>query len=244
LAAVVRETLARGGSACVPLLPRVGLSESLIDPALDAVRRAGGTVRLSSRVSALDIVNGRVTALRTADEVMPVATADAVVLAVPASVAVELLPGLVAPEAFESIINVHFTATPVSGSVHFYGLAGGLAEWVFIKPGHVSVTISAANRLSDMTPEMIAAAVWPEVARAIGLLEETASAPPPAWRVLRERRATFAATSAQEARRPKARTGIANLALAGDWTATGLPATIEGAIRSGRTAANVILPSA
>jgi len=59
--------------------------------------------------------------------------------------------------------------------------------------------------------------------------------------VVKEKRATFAATAAQERRRPGTRTGLANLALAGDWTATGLPATIEGAIRSGRAAAEVLL---
>jgi uncharacterized protein with NAD-binding domain and iron-sulfur cluster len=60
-------------------------------------------------------------------------------------------------------------------------------------------------------------------------------------RVVKERRATFAATAAQERRRPAARTDITNLALAGDWTATGLPATIEGAIRSGGSAAGLLL---
>ena len=54
---------------------------------------------------------------------------------------------------------------------------------------------------------------------------------------MRERRATFAATPAEAARRPGARTRYANLVLAGDWTDTGLPATIEGSIRSGLTAA-------
>jgi uncharacterized protein with NAD-binding domain and iron-sulfur cluster len=63
----------------------------------------------------------------------------------------------------------------------------------------------------------------------------------PAWRVVKEKRATFAATPAQHARRPSARTPIDNLVLAGDWTATGLPATIEGAIRSGRSAATVLV---
>ena len=63
----------------------------------------------------------------------------------------------------------------------------------------------------------------------------------PAWRVVKERRATFAATAEQERLRPGPRTQIANLVLAGDWTATGLPATIEGAIRSGRTAAELLL---
>jgi len=67
--------------------------------------------------------------------------------------------------------------------------------------------------------------------------------------VVKERRATFAATAAQERRRPGARWpaetgGARNLVLAGDWTSTGLPATIEGAIRSGYAAADVILAGA
>ncbi|WP_436975670.1 FAD-dependent oxidoreductase, partial [Paraburkholderia tropica] len=54
-------------------------------------------------------------------------------------------------------------------------------------------------------------------------------------------RATFAAVPDEELRRPSARTRWTNLMLAGDWTATGLPATIEGAIRSGRKAADRLL---
>jgi uncharacterized protein with NAD-binding domain and iron-sulfur cluster len=63
----------------------------------------------------------------------------------------------------------------------------------------------------------------------------------PPWQIVKERRATFAATPAQLLRRPPATTRWANLALAGDWTATGLPATIEGAIRSGFAAAARLL---
>jgi uncharacterized protein with NAD-binding domain and iron-sulfur cluster len=65
-------------------------------------------------------------------------------------------------------------------------------------------------------------------------------APLPKWQLVRERRATFAATPEQNARRPGARTRWSNLYLAGDWTDTGLPATIEGAIRSGARAADIV----
>jgi hypothetical protein len=112
------------------------------------------------------------------------------------------------------------------------GLIGGTAEWVFAKHGVVSVTISAANHLVDVSADVLAARAWSDVQRALGV-----ERPMPPVRVVKEKRATFAATAAQEARRPGARTGLRNLALAGDWTATGLPATIEGAIRSGLTAA-------
>jgi uncharacterized protein with NAD-binding domain and iron-sulfur cluster len=64
----------------------------------------------------------------------------------------------------------------------------------------------------------------------------------PPWRVVKEKRATFAATAMQQKRRPAVDgAGLANLALAGDWTETGLPATIEGSIRSGETAARFLL---
>jgi hydroxysqualene dehydroxylase len=57
--------------------------------------------------------------------------------------------------------------------------------------------------------------------------------------VIKEKRATFSPTPAVERLRPVAETAIAGLLLAGDWTATGLPATIEGAVLSGHTAAGL-----
>jgi len=73
------------------------------------------------------------------------------------------------------------------------------------------------------------------VARMIGR-----DVPLPPWQIVRERRATFAALPSQNARRPSAQTAWRNLVLAGDWIATGLPATIEGAVRSGNRAAELI----
>ena len=240
LGAVLRETLLKGGSACIPLFPRQGWSETLIDPALTWLDRHGTDIRLGQRVAALEITGERVVALRTPDGAIPVAPDDDVVLAVPAPVAAGLLPGLTAPNAFEAIVNVHYRvdsaaetkAMAITDGAGFLGLIGSLAQWVFVKPGHVSVTISAANNIVDQPAEKLAASIWPEIRDALGLAERM-----PAWRVVKEKRATFAATAEQERRRPGARTRLKNLVLAGDWTATGLPATIESAIRSGRIAA-------
>lgn len=239
LGAVVRETLMQGGDACVPWFPRASLAASLVDPALDALNAAGATVRLGQRVAALRITGNRVAEIATPAGPIQVAQGEAVVLAVPPSVAADLVPGLRAPTAFEAILNVHFRAEADGARAGFVGLIGGVAEWVFAKPGHVSVTISAANRMVDQPAESIAAAAWPDVCAAFGL-----SGPMPAWRVVKEKRATFAATAEQERLRPAAGSGLVNLTLAGDWTATGLPGTIEGAIRSGRTAAELLLHAA
>jgi hydroxysqualene dehydroxylase len=245
LAAVMRETLLRGGKACRPMLPKEGLSEALIDPAIATLRARGAEIRFNSRIAELTIETGTITALRAPDGPIPLARGDAVVLAVPPWVATDLLPGLVAPEAFEAILNIHFlqVADPGGpmGEAGFIGLTSGTAEWVFMKPGHVSVTISAANNMVDDPARAIASMVWPNVVDALGL-HARAKEMMPAYRVVKEKRATFAASARQEVRRPQARTDLANnLALAGDWTDTGLPATIEGAIRSGRSAADVVL---
>ncbi len=234
--AVVEGSLLRGGLACVPLVPREGLSESFIDPAIAWLEERSGTVNVSSRVSALTIAEDRVTALHLPSGPVSVAPDEGVVLAVPPWVAADLVPGLVAPDAYEAIINVHFRLDAEPGRAGFVGLVGGIAEWIFIKPGIVSVTISAANRLLDVAVEDIATLVWADICKALRLDH----AMPPV-RVVREKRATFAATAANEKRRPQATIGLHHFAVAGDWTATGLPATIEGAIRSGRTAARALI---
>jgi hypothetical protein len=145
------------------------------------------------------------------------------------------VPDLRAPDEFRAIVNAHYrTDAALSGTPHFVGLVGGNAEWVFRKPGILSVTVSAAERFVDRPAEELAPLLWRDVAAAYGV--GPVDAPPP-WRIVKEKRATFAATPAQLRLRPGARTIWRNLILAGDWTDTGLPATIEGAIRSGHVAA-------
>ncbi len=240
LGAVVGETLARGGAACIPAFPRDGLSESFIDPALAALAAGGSEIFLARRVTALTTRDGAVGAIATTAGPADFAPGDQVVLAVPPWIAAELLPGLTVPDAFEMILNLHFRLHADPGPAGFWGVIGGVAEWVFVKPGIVSVTISAANRFADTPPETLAEAVWGDVAAVLGVAGAIPPCLPP-WRLVRERRATFLASPEQNRRRPGPKSALANLLLAGDWTATGLPATIEGAIRSGNLAAQGII---
>lgn len=233
MAAVVNESLGAGGAACLPAFPREGWSETLIDPAIAAIERLGGAVRTGCRVASLRIEDGLLREFRTPDGAVSLVPEDAAILAVPPWIAPGLLPGIAGPAEHEAILNVHFAVEADRGEAGFVGIVGGVAEWVFVKPGHVSVTISAANDRVEQPAEALAAAVWPDVRAALSLPE-----PMPPWRVVKEKRATFAATLEQNALRPGSRTHVRNLALAGDWTATRLPATIEGAIRSGRAAAD------
>jgi uncharacterized protein with NAD-binding domain and iron-sulfur cluster len=116
------------------------------------------------------------------------------------------------------------------------GLVGGTVEWIFAFPDRISVTVSGADRLLDDDRQALAETLWAEVAQVHDLPKQL-----PPWQILKERRATFAATPEQARKRPGARTAFDNLLLAGDWTDTGLPATIEGALRSGFRAADLVL---
>jgi hydroxysqualene dehydroxylase len=155
---------------------------------------------------------------------------------VPPRPAASLLPGLKGPTKYRAIVNAHFRFDPPKGAAPILGVVGGLVEWLFAFPQRLSVTISNGDRLVDMPREELAQAIWRDVCKAGGVSGEL-----PAWQIVRERRATFEATPEQNALRPGPVTAYKNLFLAGDWTATGLPATIEGSVRSGDRAADLVL---
>ncbi len=232
---IVRETLAVGGRACRPLIAREGLGATMIEPALTLLQQRGTSVRFEHQLRAMRFSAERVEALDFGSETIALDSDDAVVLAVPPYAATSLIAGLEAPTEFRAIVNGHFRIEPPLEQPPILGVLNATVQWIFSFPGRVSVTISAGDRLIDTPREELARRIWDEVARVTGL---PATLPP--WQIVRERRATFAATPAQDAKRPGAVTQWRNLALAGDWTDTGLPATIEGAIRSGNRAAALI----
>ncbi len=233
-AAVLRETVAAGGQACRPLIARDGLGPTFIGPAVDFLGKRGRSVGFGQRLRALTIEAGRAVALDFGDDTVRLGADDRVILAVPPVVASALLPEITAPSEFRAIVNAHFRVAPPPGTAPIIGVVNGTVEWIFAFADRLSVTISGADRLVDTPREELAKTIWAEVARVVRLDDADA---PPRWQIVRERRATFAALPSEERKRPDAETAWRNLWMAGDWTATGLPATIEGAIRSGNRAA-------
>jgi hydroxysqualene dehydroxylase len=235
-AAVIRETLMKGGRAYHPLVAHEGLAAAFVAPALDFIKAHGGTVAFNRRLRSLQFEGNRVAALDFGDADIALDRDNPVILAVPPVVAASLVPQLRVPTEFRAIVNAHFKLDVPASVPPITGVVNGTVEWLFAFPDRLSVTISAADRLLDTPREELAATIWAEVARIAGVAQEM-----PPWQIVRERRATFAALPQQNAIRPGTRTGWHNLALAGDWIATGLPGTIEGAIRSGNRAADVFL---
>jgi squalene-associated FAD-dependent desaturase len=231
---VVRETLAAGGKHYHPLVA-AGLSNALVRPAVAYIEAHGGTVAFGRRLRALVFEGERVSALDFGEDRVALEPGDAVVLATPPQVAGPLVPDLTTPTEFRAIVNAHYRIAPPPGLAPITGIVGGLAQWLFAFPDRLSVTISAGDPWVDTPREELAQRIWADVAKVAGLNGDM-----PRWQIVRERRATFAASPEQDTRRPGAATRWRNLALAGDWTQTGLPATIEGAIRSGLAAVKAL----
>lgn len=234
--AVVRETLLAGGQACRPLIAREGLSAVLIEPAIKLLQDRGASIQFAHELREFGLSAGSVGELKFGADTVAITPDDAVVMAVPPRPAASLLPGLKTPSKFRAIVNAHFRFDPPRDMPPLIGVVGGLVEWLFAFPQRLSVTISNGDRLVDMPREELAQAIWRDICKAAGVQGEM-----PPWQIVRERRATFEATPEQNALRPGAITHLKNLFLAGDWTDTGLPATIEGSVRSGNRAADLVL---
>jgi squalene-associated FAD-dependent desaturase len=234
--AVVRETLARGGRACRPLIARDGLGPAFIAPALAYLDRHGAGVRFHHQLRRIDFAPDRVRGLDFGEDAATLAPGDAVILAVPAAVASILVPRLTTPTEFRSIVNAHFKLAAPKDFPRLLGLVGGTAEWLFAFPERISATISAGDRWIEASRDVLAREIWGDVVKLTGWKGDM-----PPWHIVKERRATFAALPSENVKRPGTRTRWSNLFLAGDWTATGLPATIEGAVRSGNEAARSVM---
>lgn len=232
-AKMLRLTLMKGGAYSRPVVAREALADALVAPAVQYLAGRNMQVATGRRLRALTVEQGRVTTLRFADADVLLAPGDSVVLAVPPAIAAGLLPGLAVPDADEPILNAHFAVASQQDHA-IAGVLGGRAHWVFRRPGLVSTTTSADAPRDGEDP---APALWDDCRAAFPDLP--ADMPP--VRVVTEKRATIAQSPAMERKRPQPRAaGISNLVLAGDWTATGLPATIEGAIASGTRAAGLV----
>ena len=147
MAPVLRETFMKGAAACRPLIARDSLADTFIDPAIALLTQSGVDVRFGARVRALGFTHGRVSILDVDGTEIAITAADIVILATPAWITGTLVPNLKVPPAGEPIVNVHYRVDALT-AVRIVGVIGGLAQWVFTRPGLASVTISAAGALA------------------------------------------------------------------------------------------------
>ena len=214
------------------LAPTRGLARGLVEPALKTLARRGAATRFERKLTGLAFADGRVAALDFLHDRVDLAPGDAVVLATPPQEATALAPGLAAPQDFAAAVDVHFAAPAASDAPPVLGVVNGAIHWLLSAGDEMTAVVRDAGALIDRPRDELAAAAWRDVAALTGQRDAV-----PAWRVVRRKRAAFAATAEQDALRPGCLTPWSNLFLAGAYVQTGLPDCLEGSARSGAMAA-------
>ncbi len=253
-ARVIEEMFLRGGQAAQPLIPRLPLSQLLAEPARAFIEARGGRLLCRRRVRKIVTDAQRITALHIdagGHDPMRILQPRTLIAALPHRTLAALLPHWAEQRGFARlqpapIVSVHLAYdTPLRLPVAMLGLPFASSQWLFdhghlsgSKTGHISAVISGAYRECHWPPEKLAATVHADLCR---VQPARAAHRPRASRVIKEHRATFAPWPGSGRQRPGADTPWNNFWLAGDWTDTGLPATLEGAVRSGIRAARKVL---
>lgn len=258
LRTVLQRAFFGGGESHHLFIPRVGLSR-LFEPLSEWLKQRGGELRLGVQATELVWWDDRVLGIATDDgeEIR----GNAVIAAVPVRALKRLLPATMwnnyAPLDEWStmpIVSVYLWYDQTIELPSVVGLWGTTSQWMFNRnmlverpersrkdfPGHVEVTISSAERLIHQSAESIAHHVWNELQQVFPQLCRCTLLH---WRVLKEKNATYLFTPNAVEHRLPPHTACAGLYLAGDWTATGLPATLESAACSGIAAAHAALPN-
>jgi squalene-associated FAD-dependent desaturase len=259
-ATVVRTALLGAKDAADIGIPVVPLGDLHGRAAAELLGRLGAQVRLGAKAGAVEALPAGGFLVRLADHGQAtgnggdVVRADGVVLAVPPDVAAKLLPGATSNGQAANgagpwgelgsspIVNVHVVYDRRVTRLPFAAAVDSPVQWVFDRTGpsglregqYLAVSLSAADRYVDVPAAQLEeefldalADLFPAVARARVV----------DCFVTRERRATFRQEPGCGRLRPQAATGVPGLVLAGAWTDTGWPDTMEGAVRSGLNAA-------
>jgi squalene-associated FAD-dependent desaturase len=256
------------------LLPRAGLSDVLVNPAVEFIRRNGGEVLLGTEVSKVHVEDEKIISVSTQDG--KEFRAQVFLSAVPwfgfermlsnSGIRSELVIKTPSREIYDwdrfkpsPIISIQLWFDRIIMEEEFAALIDTRVHWIFNKSSktmkplshgagkkqgmeektsqQLSLVISGAQEFLEMSKQELIAIAMEDLKR---VLPKAKNANIVHSVVIKEKRATFSPSPGLEAMRPLPETTFSNLFLAGDWTNTGLPATIEGAVLSGKKAAELI----
>ncbi len=243
-------------------IAKVGLSALLADEAREYIESRGGCVHLGEGIASLDGTLEAIEGARTSRGAMH--RADAYVTAVPPNRLLALLPpALRTHESFaragrlgmSPIVNMHVWLDRTVTDLPFATYLESHVQWVFNRSAmqrlgfngsrsqsdqrqHLVISVSGAHKLIDMPKEDLAQLLLEDLRRRIPAAREARVL---STTIVRERFATFTASPGSAANRPPCKTPVPNLFLAGEWTATGWPSTMESAVRSGMACAREVM---
>ena len=229
----------RGNLASTIILPKYGLSESIINPAVSFIEIHGGRIIQSETVKEIIIKNQSVVSVKSENNVYY--NFDYVISAIPLY-ALDKIISLKLLEInltlqYSTILNIHIWINKNILPEKFFGLLDSPLHWIFAKENHVNIVISDAGYLNEKSNEELYDFVMDELVQFIPVSKDEVNN----YKIIKEKRATFIPSPDILNRRANSKTKLKNFFLAGDWINTGLPSTIESAAKSGRIAAELIL---
>lgn len=236
---ILKRIFLSGNAASAIVLPKYGLSETYCVNAGKFIAEGGGIINMPEGVTGF-IYEGMllkkiITAKRIIDDF------DFVISAVPFFAAEKIKNfSLIVPHpgiSFSPILSVHVWLKENKFKDDFYGLIGSEVHWIFNRGDHITLVISDAGRFIDKERGEISELVINELQKFAYIKKEEIIS----IKIIKEKRATFIPTNDINGKRPGTKTNLSNFFLAGDWIDTGLPSTIESAVKSGRLAAEMIL---
>lgn len=235
---ILIEIFFKGNKASTIILPKEGLTETYCINAEKFIEERRGKVVTGEQVNKLIVQNGRLSAVITNKRTIK--NFKAVVSSVPYYSLQRILPAAKLPADpgfnYSSILAVHIWLKANKLNDTFYGLIDSDIHWIFNRGTHLTLVKSDADSLMDKSKEDIFELVKRELFRYCFIEQDDITG----YRIIKEKRATFIPSNEILNKRPGPLTAVNGLVIAGDWTNTGLPSTIESAVKSGRIAAEVL----
>jgi squalene-associated FAD-dependent desaturase len=236
---VLLQIFFKGNFASTIILPKYGLSESIINPATSFLINNNGKIILSETIKEVEIKNRKIVSVKSDKNsydkfdyvisAIPLYSLEKIISQKQLSIYLEL--------EYSTILNVHIWLKEKTLTEKFYGLLDSPLHWIFVKEKHINIVISNADYLEYKNKNEIYNLVCDELTKYTSIIEDDILK----YQIIKEKRATFVPGISSLGKRPNSKTEIKNLFLAGDWINTGLPSTIESAVKSGRLAAELVL---
>lgn len=234
---ILKEIFLKGNFNTKIIIPSAGLSEIYCNQAIDFIKSKNGEIKFSEEVLEFIIKDEKNVSVKTDKNIYE--NFDYLISAMPPFALERLLPEVVKdlPVKYSSILTVHLWLKENNLKEKFYSLIDSKIHWVFNHNELITTVVSDADYLIEKSKEELFELTVEELEKYFSIKKENISS----YKIIKEKRATFVPSKEFLIKRPNPETEIKNLILAGDWVQTGLPSTIESAVKSGYMAAEKIV---
>ncbi|MDP3147514.1 MAG: hydroxysqualene dehydroxylase HpnE [Ignavibacteria bacterium] len=252
---ILKVIFLKGSDASAMIIPKVGLSKAFVEPALNFLQSSKNELSHSEKLLEISIAQNKAIAVGTDKGIIN--DFDAIIFAIPSYAISKIIEKKPIPSPSQregyndspfggkeggldlstsSILTLHLWLKENKMKKPFYALLNSPIHWVFNHGNYITTVTSSADEFIEKSQEELFSIVSEELQKYLDIKKEDISD----YKIIKEKRATFIPNKENLLKRPSVKTNLENVFLAGDWTNTGLPATIEGAIKSGVTAAEEV----